>query len=251
MKYKALITDVDGTIINNITHATLPTQPVIDALREASKHLSVNLATGRPLREVRHLFEALGITGLAVINGGAQIIDIKSEKILKENLILHEDIEKIARLLKGLGIDSIVGNDDTDVLYTPNTHIQKPVDMLTQPLTLAQAERAASLLSSIPTINTYIINRYHDNKFDLHITHLNATKQVGVLMIAEQLGIKTSEMIGIGDGYNDFPLLMACGLKVAMGNAVDDLKQIADFIAPPVEKDGVVEVIRKYVLQQS
>ena len=41
---------------------------------------------------------------------------------------------------------------------------------------------------------------------------------------------------------------MACGLKVAMGNAVEDLKAIADYIALPVEKDGVAEVINKFVL---
>ena len=62
------------------------------------------------------------------------------------------------------------------------------------------------------------------------------------------LNIKTDEIIGIGDGYNDFPLLMACGLKVAMGNAVEELKAIADYIAPSVEEDGVVDVINKFVV---
>ncbi|HXS15232.1 MAG TPA: HAD hydrolase family protein, partial [Candidatus Saccharimonadales bacterium] len=60
--------------------------------------------------------------------------------------------------------------------------------------------------------------------------------------------ISTEEIIGIGDGHNDFPLLMACGLKVAMGNAVDDLKAIADYIAPSVDEDGVADVIEKFIL---
>ena len=55
-------------------------------------------------------------------------------------------------------------------------------------------------------------------------------------------------MIGVGDGYNDFPLLMACGLKVAMGNAVPELKAIADYIAPTVADDGIVDVIKTFVL---
>ena len=41
---------------------------------------------------------------------------------------------------------------------------------------------------------------------------------------------------------------MACGLKVAMGNAVDDLKAIADYIAPTVDEDGVADVINKFIL---
>jgi hydroxymethylpyrimidine pyrophosphatase-like HAD family hydrolase len=55
-------------------------------------------------------------------------------------------------------------------------------------------------------------------------------------------------MIGVGDGYNDFPLLEACGLKVAMGNALEDLKGIADYIAPSVDEDGVANVIEKFIL---
>lgn len=41
---------------------------------------------------------------------------------------------------------------------------------------------------------------------------------------------------------------MACGLRVAMGNAVDDLKAIADYIAPSVDDDGLAEVIEKFIL---
>lgn len=41
---------------------------------------------------------------------------------------------------------------------------------------------------------------------------------------------------------------MACGLKVAMGSAVEDLKAIADYIAPSVDEDGVVDVIQKFIL---
>ena len=52
----------------------------------------------------------------------------------------------------------------------------------------------------------------------------------------------------MGDGYNDFPLLMASGLKIAMGNAVPELKEIADFVAPTVEEDGVAVIIEKFIL---
>lgn len=57
-------------------------------------------------------------------------------------------------------------------------------------------------------------------------------------------------MIGVGDGYNDFPLLMSCGLKIAMGNAIEELKDIADYIAPSVDEDGLAKVIDKYYLNQ-
>ena len=58
------------------------------------------------------------------------------------------------------------------------------------------------------------------------------------------------DTIGIGDGNNDKPWLLMCGLKVTMGNAVPELKAIADYIAPGVENDGVADVIEKFVLSK-
>jgi hydroxymethylpyrimidine pyrophosphatase-like HAD family hydrolase len=55
-------------------------------------------------------------------------------------------------------------------------------------------------------------------------------------------------MIGVGDGHNDLPLFEACGFRVAMGNADEELKKLADYIAPSVEDDGIVDVIEKFIL---
>lgn len=85
-------------------------------------------------------------------------------------------------------------------------------------------------------------------KVSLLISHTAATKQHAILKVAEILKIDTHEIIGVGDGYNDFPLLMACGLKIAMGNAVLELKEIADYIAPSVDEDGVAHIIEKFIL---
>ena len=83
----------------------------------------------------------------------------------------------------------------------------------------------------------------------LDIASSSASKLHGIMEVAKILNIRTEEIIGVGDGYNDFPLLMACGLKIAMGNAVPELKAIADFIAPTVQDDGVATIIEKFVLQ--
>ncbi|MBI5619841.1 HAD hydrolase family protein, partial [Candidatus Gottesmanbacteria bacterium] len=84
----------------------------------------------------------------------------------------------------------------------------------------------------------------------MEITHTDASKLHGIVEVARHLNIKTEEIIGVGDGYNDFPLLMASGLKIAMGNAVPELKEIADFVAPTVDEDGVATVIEKFILSK-
>jgi len=84
----------------------------------------------------------------------------------------------------------------------------------------------------------------------IYISSGEATKQHAVLKFAELVKISTKEIIGVGDHYNDFPLLIACGFKVAMGNAVPELKEIADYVAPTVEEDGLALVLNKFMLGQ-
>lgn len=62
------------------------------------------------------------------------------------------------------------------------------------------------------------------------------------------LGVKKKDIIAVGDGMNDLPLFKACGFKVAMGNANPELKALADYVAPNVEDDGIVDVIEKFIL---
>jgi hydroxymethylpyrimidine pyrophosphatase-like HAD family hydrolase len=77
-----------------------------------------------------------------------------------------------------------------------------------------------------------------------------ATKLHAVIKIADIEKIKPEEIIGVGDSYNDYPLLSACGFKIAMGNAVPELKAIADYIVPTVDDDGVAVVIEKFILNR-
>ena len=88
---------------------------------------------------------------------------------------------------------------------------------------------------------------YESNYIDIFTTHPNSTKQHAILKFSQILEIDPKDIMGIGDGYNDMPLLMACGLKVAVGNAINDLKEIADYIAPPVIDDGFAYAVRKLI----
>jgi hydroxymethylpyrimidine pyrophosphatase-like HAD family hydrolase len=62
------------------------------------------------------------------------------------------------------------------------------------------------------------------------------------------LGIGQSEIIAFGDDVNDIDLLEFCEISVAMGNAVVEVKEMADYICDTNENDGVAQWIEKYVL---
>ena len=55
--------------------------------------------------------------------------------------------------------------------------------------------------------------------------------------MAQMIGVNAADMMAAGDSYNDLPLLRLCGFGIAMGEAPDELKAVADFVTAPVEED--------------
>jgi len=103
-------------------------------------------------------------------------------------------------------------------------------------------------LSAVKNIVAYpSLSWAKGNVVDIQITHEHASKLYGVQKLIKILGLEKDEVLAIGDGHNDFPLFEAAGFKVAMGNAPEELKAIADYIAPSLKDDGVAETIHRFI----
>ena len=68
--------------------------------------------------------------------------------------------------------------------------------------------------------------------------------------LAEHLDVPRANVMAIGDQANDASMVAWAGIGVAMGNAVPETKAVADWIAPPLEEDGVVRAIDRFVLER-
>lgn len=246
MKYKALISDVDGTLIKYDLNA-LPSKRNLEAIQKAKNIIHIGVATARPYFMMKKLFSVLDLSGPSVIAGGAQIYDTSSEKIVYQNTMERELVRTTVKELKKYTSNFIFAgiNGESDFSSgIPENTLQIYVFNLKETLADEIVEKFTS-----PHLSVHkIYSSKHKGKMDVEISDIKSTKQEGILKVAEILGIKTHEIIGIGDSYNDFPLLMACGLKVAVGNAAPELKEIADYIAPPMNQDAVADVIEKFVL---
>ncbi len=243
--YKAIIFDVDGTLVNG--RYALPSEKVTEVVNKARGKIHIGLATSRPIFMLSTLIKHLKLSGPSIIDSGATIIDSTTEKILWQKTTLNEDVKKIREIAKDNSLDLILSDGKVDIPdknYKNETVLQLWIPDI-EPLL---GEKVRQTISKIPTLAVYQVYSWKEGRVDLIMTHSEATKQHGILEIAKILNINTHEIIAVGDGYNDFPLLMACGLKIAMGNAVDDLKAIADYIAPRIEEDGAADVIERFVL---
>lgn len=241
--------DVDGTLMPAQRNA-LPSKKVREAIEKASHKIHIGVATSRPYFMLAHVFDHLKLFGPSIINGGSQVMDIPSQKILWEKYIEKNDYGKIKKILLQQKVHFFLHDEDKDLEYIENYTPTKLFNVVVIGLTPKKSDIVLEQLSQIPTIAAHKVSSFQKNKNDIIVSHASATKQHGIFEVAKLLNIETHEIIGVGDGYNDFPLLMACGLKVAMGNAVDDLKAIADYIAPTVEDDGVADVIEKFILKR-
>lgn len=255
MKYKALMLDVDGTLIP-YDYWALPSDKVAAAVKSAQeKGITVGLVTGRGYTSLKDVLEKLTIhTGYAVVDGGAHVVDLETEEAVHSQPIRKEDAQKVMEICERENIIFHIKDKVRGLAYLDEQTKVQPFETIYMFFTndIYTSEQLDPIIKELTDYSSYLTvhksSHKYQGKFGLNITHVSATKAHGLEIVMQKTGLKKEEIIAAGDGYNDFPLLMASGLKVAMGNAVDDLKAIADYIAPSVNEDGIVDVIEKFIL---
>jgi hypothetical protein len=246
-KYKALILDVDGTLIPNKIDG-LPSKKVIQSILKANKFLHVGVATSRGYELLSHIAKCLKLSGPSITHAGSRVIDIASQKILWEKPIEKENALKITKFFEKYNLPISINDDGEDVESSKSYSFKKPLTMWTLKASSKIANFLIKDLSKISNISAHKLPSWVNGQITISITHSSATKKHALLEVARLLKIQTSEIIGVGDGHNDLSFLSLCGLKIVMGNAHEEVKKIADYIAPPVEDDGVADVIEKFIL---
>jgi HAD superfamily hydrolase (TIGR01484 family) len=248
MQYKVLICDVDGTLVPNKINGR-PSARVKKALEKAKEKLFIGIATARSFTLAKHILDEISWTAPCVLTGGAQIYDPRHNTFYSEKCLALKEVSQIFAVANDMRIKLIIADERGESSLTSSYVVKKAFDVYTESLSEQKADSFMKALSFLENISVHkSLSWEGDGMVHVSVGHPEATKQHGILEIAKILGVSTHEIIGIGEGYNDFPLLMACGLKVAMGNAVADVKAIADYIAPSVAEDGVADVIEKFIL---
>jgi len=248
-KYKLLLADIDGTLTPDLgmpPREFIPSPRLVNAINKIVGKVHIGFCTGRDKDTVIKICSKLGLKSPQIIEGGAKIIDV-SGKTLWVKYISTTSINEILKILKRTKTSFSVIVDGTEIVdEIPTANLDKITAVLWYDLPKNQTELLKQELSLCTDI-AFMVN--HDRTGNtIYITDKLETKAHGVRKLIEILNINKDEVIGVGDGNNDKALLLECGLKVAMGNAVAEIKEIADYIAPDVESDGVAHVIEKFVL---
>ena len=243
--YKALLVDLDGTLARPFLYVS---PRVTEAVKRANDVLAVAIVSSREHDVVGEIANRLGLTSLQISEGGARIFDPVTQESPWFFTMASDDAQRIMSFLERneLPFSAVAGRESVEAMRdVTDWRISRiSATKLAQP----QAEDIARRFGAMGGVHTTVIVRIDNGDWMVDFTHAEATKATAVRRFAELNGIEPSQIIAAGDSYNDIPLLEACGLRIAMGNAVPELKALADYVAPSVDQDGLATAIDDFVL---
>ncbi len=248
MKYKLIILDLDGTTVPSRGDG-MPSIRVKEAVLKAQKYIKVSIASGRPLSLCKKITDDLLIDGPCVFNGGAEIINPKTGELLFKKFLQIEKQKEVIRIALSFNYIISAGIDEHKIIKSPEDIDEECGKILIEGISNSDVIKMLEELDAVKGIKASPTTSWiNGDVVDLHITHENATKRHAVEELIKILDFKKEDVIGVGDHHNDMPLFASVGFKAVMGNAPHEVKNIADYIAPTLDEDGVANVIEKFVL---
>lgn len=264
---KLIAIDMDGTCLDSKSRMS---EETVEALRKAAeKGIIIVPATGRNLSCLPHRLQRENFYRYVITSNGAGVIDLKENKRIYNSCIKYETAVDLLKKCRGKG-------------FGVAAHINEEYYIQGKLLSLAgriyfgrDAQNAISekdickmteeKQSEVEEIQLYLIHpksrerikeilkSYSDfsvaySSIYVEIFDKNASKGRALSELAQKLGIEKGEIACVGDGENDLSMFEASGLKFAMGNAVDELKEKADIILPSNNENGVAEAVNRILL---
>lgn len=262
--YKLVAIDLDGTLLTD--ELTISPKTITAIQQAAAAGTIVTIATGRMFASAKLIAEQLDINVPLITYQGALIKDVHEKEVIYERYISPQIAQTLVEISRERNIhlqvyqdDMLYGAEDNEKLRTYAEKVNVPYKVEPDLAKLAQKGMTKLLFIEDPLmldelqaeLETLFGDKAHiakSKKHYLEITHPEANKGSALLALADKLGIAQSEIIGIGDNHNDFELVAKAGLGVAMGNAVQEVKDIADYTTCSNNEEGVLHVLEKFVL---
>jgi len=257
--------DLDGTLLDTQKQIDPETLTALHQLVE--RGVQVVIASARPPRGVRHLYQQLRLTNWQVNYNGALIWDEPSQRPIfhrpMPSDIMLELIEVARDQYDEIGVHAEV----LDRWYTdrPVTTYVTETCRLFQPDGIVPIEQACAapvtklMLMGEPymlmKLEPILLERFGHGvtivSTDSHLMQImdrRVGKATALKKLAAHHGIRPAHIMAIGDAPNDVGMLQLAGVAVAMENAVAVVKKVADWIAPHNDQQGVLAALRRYGL---
>ena len=244
-RYRALIIDLDGTLIGTDERIS---PRVADAVDRVVGRLQITIASGRESSDVLGFARQLGLTAPQISDNGAVVLEAGTGTPLWSVLLGQGAAQTVLDALQDLRTAFIATYPGGKISDAASIGDQE----FTRVSALDMEEEAADALVARFRYSDelYVVKASlpYNGTWAVDFTHVGVNKGTAVRQIAGILGIDSDQIIGAGDSHNDLPLLETCGLRIVMGHAPDEIKAIADYVAPRIEDDGLAVAIDEFVI---
>lgn len=261
-RYRMVFIDLDGTTLTTDKRVTPRTQQLLEHLD--CHGIPVVINTGRSIYATRHVMKHVQLQSPVVTLNGTVIYQHQLGKIESYKHLPEELLDELIQLIRKCPeIDNYLceGLDDYYVLQNDPDLVQSFAEIRPkQPIVVQSQQRFAE-----PITNILVRTRekkeeiYHwlventKGKFNfvyspwhwLEGVNPKVNKGTAMSELAFAYGIDLSEVIAIGDEWNDLEMLEMAGLGVAMGNGSEEAKERADLIAPTNDQEGVATILEE------
>lgn len=278
MPIRLIALDLDGTALD----PTGELRPAVVRAVERAKAAGVRVAlcTGRRHRTSFPAIEALGLSGPAVVQNGVLIKDGPSGRTLERRGLDPDVYSEAIAMYRSVGSPLVfVDEPQTDFFYeafdpSSGTHdfqveylsdhgasgtqvanlAERPSDAVVMISCMASTDGLDHLRAQlVETLGERVRTNQIQNKNYrgdiLEVVSPRSGKWAGVLWICENEGIDPADVLAIGDDRNDADMVEHAGVGVAMGNAIDSVKEVADYVAESNAEDGAARAIEKFALE--
>lgn len=255
---QAIFCDIDGTLYDHSKGKSEFPQSAKDALREAQrKGIKVFVATGRYTDMLAALQQEFPFDGFVTVNG--QYALLRDGTVIRCAAHDPEDIRKLVPLMREHGVASqIIEQYET----FPIAEHERNVSMYDWMGKEVPPLYDVSRVDEHPVLQFLVFLSMEEGKKLLRdLQHIEITsaggeildvipktggKEVGIAAIAEHFGFAQENIMTFGDGINDIRMLRWAGIGVAMGNAVPETKEAADYVTTPVWDNGIANALRRF-----
>lgn len=274
---KVIVMDVDGTLTNNKKVITEKTKLALFKAQENGSILI--LASGRPVSGLMDIAKELKMNenhGLLVSYNGSKVVDCETNKILFNETMTVEEGQAVLEHMKNFNVKPMIDKDDymyvNNVFDNEINYNGKIINIIEYEsrggkFKLCEKDDLAAFatypLNKILTAGDpeYLKNNYKkmmepfkDNlscmftsDFYFEFTAKGIDKAKALDSVLSPMGYKPENIIAFGDGQNDASMIKYAGIGVAMANAVDELKNVADEVTLSNEDDGIAYTLNKYL----
>ncbi|MEU1087394.1 HAD family hydrolase [Streptomyces sp. NPDC005576] len=258
--FRLVATDLDGTLLRDDHTVSARTREALAAATEAgAAHIVV---TGRAVPWTRRILDDLGYDGIAVCGQGAQVYHAGEHRLLTSltldrqlaGLALSKIEAEVGPLLLAASSDGLEG----EVMVGPGYQFHKGLqvvqvddvnEMWAAPLNKIFLQHPEldddQLTAAARAVVGSLVNIVMAGPGVVEILPLGLSKATGLSLAARRLGVKAADTIAFGDMPNDIPMFGWARHGVAMANAHDELKAVADEITASNEEDGIAVVLEE------